>query len=341
AALAAIFRKTQRWRELGLSLGELTQLVSSDATRVRLLREYGALLSEHLGDPRKARTVLEQALSASPDDPNAHHDLARLYDLARQWDKSVELRIRAVELTKDQRKQATLLMEIGQIEEKRNDEVAALAAYDRAGRTDNQLIEALRAQANLHRKARRSDRLLDVLRAELDRGVEVSRRLQIQLEVARLVQDDNAGNADPQEALTAYLDVLGLEPDNNAALAGVERIAKSKARWPELAQAFRSAPRTPSNLRTLSDALEHLGEWGELAEVRQAELDAAVVPAEKVRLATSLAHLYEQKLGDSEGAARAFQAAIATGHAPEGVHRELVRVLEQAQRWSELAIALE
>ena len=338
AALVAIFRKTQRWRELGQALGELTQLVTSEATRVRLLREYGALLAEHLGDPRKARTVLEQALASHPDDPSAHHELAKLYDLARQWDKSVELRMRAVELTKDPRKQATVLMEIGQIEEKRNDETAALAAYDRASRTDGAMVDALRAQANLHRKARRSDRLLDVLRAELDRGVDVSRRLQIQLEVARLVQD---GKADSNEALAAYLDVLSLEPDNNAALAGVERIARGSGRWAELAQAFRGAPRTPSNLRTLADALEHLGEHGELAEVRQAELEAAVVPAEKVRLASVLAQLYEQKLGDVDGAARAYQAAIATGHAPEGVHRELVRLLEQAQRWPELAVALE
>ncbi len=338
AALVAIYRKTARWREVGQVLAELTQLVAHEDTRVRLLREYGALLHEQLGDARKARQVLEQALAASPDDPGAHHELAKLYDLARQWDKSVELRQRAVELTKDPRKQAVLLMEIGQIEEKRNDEAAALSAYDRASRADGQLLDALRAQASLHRKARRSDRLLDVLRAELGRGVDVPRRLQIQLEVARLVQD---GKADSVEALAAFLDVLQLEPDNAPALAGVERIARASGRWAELAQAYRRAPSTPANLRILADALEHLGEWGELATVRQAELDAVSSPSEKARLATSLAQLYEHKLGDLDGAARMLQISAASGPINDQAHRELVRVLEQSQRWPELAVALE
>ncbi|MCA9677392.1 MAG: tetratricopeptide repeat protein, partial [Myxococcales bacterium] len=338
AALVAIYRRTQRWREVGQVLSELTALVAHEDTRVRLLREHGALLHEQLGDARKARQVLEQALALSPDDPGAHHELAKLYDLARQWDKSVELRQRAVDLTKDARVQAILLMEMGQIEEKRNDEAAALSAYDRAARADGQLLDALRAQAALHRKARRSDRLLDVLRAELDRGVDVPRRLQIQLEVARLIQD---GKADSEEALKAFLDVLALEPDNTLALTGVERIARAGGRWPELAQAFRRAPATPSNLRVLADALEHLGEWAELAVVRQAELEALSSPGEKSRLATQLAQLFEHKLGDLDGAARMLQIAAGTGHPGEQVHRELVRVLEQSQRWPELTAALE
>ncbi len=338
AALVALYRKTSRWREVGQVLSELTQLVAHDGTRVRLLREYGALLHEQLGDARKARQVLEQALAASPDDPGAHHELAKLYDLARQWDKSVELRQRAVELTKDPRKQATLLMEIGQIEEKRNDEAAALTAYDRASSADGNMLDALRAQAALHRKARRSDRLLDVLRIELDRGVDVPRRLQIQLEVARLVQE---GKADSAEALTAYLDVLQLEPENAPALAGVERIGRAGGRWTEVAQAFRRAAPTAANLRVLAEALEHLGDWTELATVRQAELEAVSSPAEKGRLATILAQLYEHKLGDLDGAARMLQITAGSGHATEQTHRELVRVLEQSQRWPELTIALE
>ena len=244
----------------------------------------------------------------------------RLYDQARQWDKSVELRTRAAELTKDARAQAALFMEIGQLEEtKRSDDAAALAAYERAHRTDNRLVEALRAQAQLHRKARRSDRLLDVLRAELERGVEVPRRLQIQLEVARLVQEGDAGGGDA--ALGAYLDVLAVEPDNATAIAGVERIARPAGRWAELARAFRGAPRTPSNLQVFAEALEQLGEWAELAQIKSLEIEAAATPHDKARLATALAALYETKLGDVDAAIRTYQLAATAGVSGDAAQR--------------------
>ncbi len=340
AALAAIYRKGQRWRELATVLAELSGHVASDRNRIAILRELGAILAEHLGDQRRARTMLEQALTLSPDDPGALHELAKLYDQARQWDKSVELRTRAAELTKDARAQAALFMEIGQLEEtKRSDDAAALAAYERAHRTDNRLVEALRAQAQLHRKARRSDRLLDVLRAELERGVEVPRRLQIQLEVARLVQEGDAGGGDA--ALGAYLDVLAVEPDNATAIAGVERIARPAGRWAELARAFRGAPRTPSNLQVFAEALEQLGEWAELAQIKSLEIEAAATPHDKARLATALAALYETKLGDVDAAIRTYQLAATAGVSGDAAQRELARLLEQHQRWPDLAGSLE
>jgi tetratricopeptide (TPR) repeat protein len=339
AALAALYRKAQRWRDLAGTLGELSAMVQHPQTRVALLREYASVLSEHLADPRRARTVLEQALALAPDDPPALHELAKLYDQARQWDKSIELRQRAVELYGDARAQAALLLEIGHIEEgKRNDETAALAAYDRAYRTDSTVIDALRAQQQLHRRARRGDRLLETLREELDRGVDAPRRLQVQLEVARLVQDVGG---DVDSGLAAYLDVLTIESDNAAALGGVERIARGSGRWAELARAFRGAPKTPSNLRTLGEALERLGDWPELAEVRQAEIDASPTPADKARLATQLASIYEQKLGDVDAAVRMHQLALTAGVPVDASQRELARLLEQTQRWPELATTLE
>jgi len=335
-ALAALYRKTERWRELSGVLGDLAGLVSSETTKVALLREHGAILAEHLADPRRARTVLEQAQALRGDDPDVTYELAKLYDQARQWDKAIELRVRATELVKEPRRQAALLLEVGQIEEtKRNDEAAAMAAYERAARLDERAVEPLRAQAALHRKARRTDRLLAVLSAELARGIEPSRRMQIQLEVARLHEDVREAD----RALAAYLDVLSIEPDHAGALQGVERIARAHERWRDLANAFRQAPRTLSNLRVLAEALERLGEWTELSTVRQQEIEAA--PAtDKSRLATALARLAEDKLGDVEVAIRYHQLAATQGSSRDS-HRDLTRLLERAERWGELAGALE
>ena len=335
-ALAAIYRKAERWRELSAVLGDLTGLVTSESLKVSLLREHGSLLAEQLTDGRRARSVLEQAQALRPDDPDVTYELAKLYEQSRQWDKAIELRSRVTELIKDARRQAEMWLEIGQIEEhKRSDEAAALLAYERAARTDERALEPLRAQQHLHRKARRHDRLLALLEQELARGVEPSRRLAIQLEAGRLHEEAR----DVEAAVAAYQDALTVEPSDAAALAGIDRLARGHDRWRDLAAAFRKAPRTLGNLRVLAEALEHLGEWNELSEVRQAEIEQTP-PVDRPRLAVALAKMAEEKLGDVETAIRFHQlAAVGTGSSDS--HRDLTRLLERTERWPELAAALE
>mgnify|MGYP002377498904 CR=1 FL=1 len=335
-ALAAIYRKAERWRELSSVLGDLSTLCTSEDLKLVFLREHGKLLAEQLGDTRRARTVLEQAQALRPDDAEVTYELARLYESSRQWDKAIELRGRVAELQKDPRRQAQMHLEIGQIEEqKRGDDAAALAAYERAQKLDERALEPLRAQQALHRKARRHDRLLTLLQQELTRGVEPSRRLAIQLEAGKLYEEAR----DPEHALAAYDDALSIEASDAQALAGVDRVARGHDRWRELATAYRRAPRTLANLRVLAEALERLGEWNELAEIRQAELEMTPAP-ERPRLAANLARMAEDKLGDVETAIRFHQIAAQGGAATDS-HRDLTRLLERTERWPDLAAALE
>jgi len=347
-ALAGIYRKGERWRELSTVLGELTALVTSPTARASLLREHGALLAGELADVRRARAVLEEAQALAPDDLDVTYELARLYEHGRQWDKAIELRGRIAERSKDPRRQAELHVEIGHLEEdKRADDVAALAAFERAAKLDERALEPLRAVAALHRKHQRADRLLATLAAELARGVEPSRRVVVQLEAARLL--DEAG--DHPRALAGFLDVLTIETDSPVALVGIERVARASGAWRELATVYRSAPRNLANLRVLGEALERLGEWSELSQIRQAELEQAPA-ADRGRLAAALARLAEDKLGDTDAAIRfhTLAASASVSAAPTGgpsapasteSHRELARLLEAAERWPELTVAVE
>lgn len=340
-ALVSILRKAERWRELSTTLGELTALAVSPVTRSALLREHGALLAGELGDVAQARVVLEQAQELAPDDLDITYELAKLYEHARrdsptQWDKAIELRARIIERTKEPRRQAELLVEIGRLEQDhRGDDLAALAAFERAARLDERSPEPLRAAAALHRKHQRTDALLATLAAELDRGVEPSRRLIVQLEAGRL--HEAAG--DSARAIAAFADATTVEPDHDEALAGVERVGRAGQHWREVATAFRQAGRSLAHLRVLAEALERLEEWTELSQVRQAEFDQA--PAlDRPRLAAALARMAEDKLGDVDTAIRYHALAAQTAHATDS-HRDLTRLLERAERWPELVTALE
>lgn len=339
-ALAALYRATGRRRELVTVVARLVELIADQDLLVELLRELGQLYASEFNNTRRARELLERALSIDPAHAATLHGMAELHDRARQWDKSIELRRRAAEATDDDARRAALWMEIGDIEEtQRKDDAAALRAYEAAFDADPSAGEALHAQGRIHRRNNRFDELLEVLRAELALAPDVARTVQIQLDIAELTGKASAGSGDSTAALEAYLSALEVDPGNETALAGVKRICRAERRWNLLAEAFRGAPRTPANLPVLAEALEALETWSELAEVRRLQIEQTTSARDQGRLCHDLAEIYYEKLGDLDSAADMYRQAVASGGAPPESRQALARMLEKAARWSDLETA--
>jgi tetratricopeptide (TPR) repeat protein len=339
AALAMLFRRGSRWKELAETLDALTGLATHDALRAATLRELGRITAGKLGDQKGARAYLEKALKLQPQDAGALHALAELYGDAGEWGQAVALRERAVAASGESVRAAAILLEIGDIEERhRKDDEAARKAYARALDVDEGSVEALRALAQLHRKAKRHGDLLHVLRRELDLVQDQQRRLALYLEIARLA--DQAEN-DAAASLDGYRAALAIDPANAPALAGLERLARRDGRWDMMADALRGAPRTLRNVRALGEALEKLGQWSELADVRRVELELTEDGRDAHRAAMALAQLHEEKLADVDGAARFYRRALELdAQEPRPLHA-LAKLFESNGRWAELADVLE
>jgi len=338
-ALAAVQRRAGQWKELVATLETLADLMVEPSARAQMLREAGKVWSEQLKDSKRARSMMEKALEIDPDDADTLHAVAALYDEAGQWDKAVELRSRAVDAFQDQAKQVMLLMEIGKVEgARRDDETAALAAYERAFAIDNTSVEALRAQADIHRARGDERELLRVLRIELQMGPDDERRRMLQLELARLIATQEG---DTEGVVNAYLDALAVKPDDELALTGLETLARQERRWDALAEAFRQAPRTVHNLRVLCDALSELGEWQEYVEARNAELELIEDKGEKAKAAIHLAGVFEERLADVDRAIASYDRALELEPSSPEAQQSLARLLEENSRWAELAGAFE
>jgi tetratricopeptide (TPR) repeat protein len=347
AMLAELYRFGHRFENLATVLAELSGSLASRAARGAATREYAELLDEHLGDPDTARLAIERMLADRPDDVEAMLVLARLYErdgaITEELPsgeqgptgeaRALELRRRAVELAPA--RAGEIWIEIARGEERRGDLVAALAALDRAA--EDRHPDAPREQARLHRAAGNLERALAIARAELATDPPLGQRMQLQTQIGGLLTELGR---EPEAAVAAYLDVLSLEPDQTEALAGIEAPARALGLWDELARAFRGAPQTPRNLEVLAEALEHIAEWSELAEVRRRQLEAAATPADKARRAAELAALHERELGDVEGAIRMLLIAQAAHHDDARQH-DLLRLLRAAERWAEVAAVLE
>jgi len=336
AALAAVYRAGKRFDQLARVLAELsTRLISRDA-RAAVAREHAELLDEHLGDPATARAVLEKMIVDRPDDAEAMLVLARLCERDALWARAVELRRKAADVVAPEQR-AEIWLDIARGEERRGDRDAALAALAKA--VEDQHPHALREQTRLLRQAGKLEAALAAVRAELAAPTELAlaRRVQLQQELAQLLTELDR---EPEAVVTAYLQVLDIEPDQTEALAGIEAPARKLGLWDELARAFRGAPQTPRNLEVLAEALAKIAEWPELAEVRRRQLEAASTPAERARYATELATIYERQLGDVDGAIRMLQVAQAAQPDPAR-QQELRRLLRDARRWPEVAAMLE
>jgi tetratricopeptide (TPR) repeat protein len=337
AALAAVYRAGKRYDQLAKVLAELSTSLTSRDARASAAREYAELLDEHLGDPAGARAALERMIAERPEDDDAMLVLAKLHDRDQQWERSIDLRKRAVALAQVPDRKADIWIEIALREERRGDRDAALGALDHALETNIRRADVLREQARIHRQAGNYERALELVRAELALDPPVARRMQLQTQQAQLLV---TLGREPEAVVAAYLDVLSIEPDQTEALAGIEAPARALGLWDELARAFRGAPQTARNLEVLAEALAKIAEWPELAEVRRRQLEAATAPADKAQRAGELAALYEQELGDIDGAIRMLVIAQANAIDTQR-HKDLLRLLRSAGRWAEMAQVLE
>ncbi len=335
AALAAVYRAGKRYDPLAQVLAELSTSLTSRDARAQAAREYAELLDEHLGDPAGARAALERMIAERPEDGNAMLTLAKLCDRDEVWARAIELRRRAADLAPTPSKRAEIWIEIARGEDRRGQHEAAVVALERAA--ENGHPDALREQVRIHRQAGRLDKALATARAELATDPVITRRMQLQNEIALLLTELGQ---EPEAVVAAYLDVLAVEPDQTEALAGIEEPARALGLWDELARAFRGAPQTPRNVEVLAEALAKIAEWSELAEVRRRQLESATNPTEKAKRATELATLYERELGDTDAAIRML--LVAQSAAPDDARqKELLRLLRTAERWAEVAVVLE
>ena len=335
AALAAVYRADLRFDQLARVLSELSTSLVSPEARAAAAREHAELLDEHLGDATTARAVLEKMIEDRPDDADAMLVLAKLCERDALWIRALELRRKAAEIVVAPGKRAEIWMDIARGEEHRGDREAAMAALQKAA--EGHHPQALREQVRVQRQAGRLDEALALVRAELAGDPPDQRRVQVQLEIAAMLTELDS---EPEAVVGAYLDVLEHHPAMEEALNGIEGPARKLGLWDELARAFRAAPSTPRNLEVLSEALGHIAEWSELAEVRRRQLEAAATPAERATRAADLAMLYEKELGDLDASIRMWGIALAAQQ-DDAWQDELLRLLRAAERWSEVVTALE
>lgn len=325
------------WGAAARALEEVLPRLTVPSVHRRFTRELAVLFDEHLERPVEAETAFEQILAEDPLDAATLVALGALYARRDKPMLAIAVKRRAADLLPGRADKIRLLLESAELCRRHNDPEEGRSALEQAQLLDPSDVDVQRQLAQLYGELGEHEQAVEAARKELAGLVEPSRRVEGQLRLATLLT--NLG-MEPESVVSAYLEVLAVDPAHPIALANIQAPARAVGWWDALVRAFRSAPPSPQNLEVLAEGLEAMQSWSELARVRQLQLEASSAGdrAERSRRAVALAELYEGRLADADAAVRMLRHAqqLAPPIEQAALRARIEALLERRGRWAEL-----
>ncbi len=261
-----IYQEDENWSDLFGVLQRLVDVSRVDSDRVRYMSEMAIIAEAQLDDTSRAIELWEDVLSAAPQDREAAHELQRLLrdagkhqELADAYER--ELRMDGGEPERERELHKSLgRLWVAHLDDPFQAQVSWQQALDRDGKDR----EALDALITLHRDGENEDSLSKVLEKGIaSEQYDSGEQLGLWRELAVLRTEafgDRAGGID------AWRSVMALSPGDQQAQTELEQLYESDARWPDLADLYRT------KLDTITDEDERVETWLQLATIQQDNL---------------------------------------------------------------------
>ncbi len=297
---------TNRWQEL---LDEYTNRVKEleredRAAAADLWVKIGRWYGEHLSHLEWAIHSVQQALRIDPSHPAALGLLADLQRKRGSWHELVETLQRHASVESAPSKRTELYTQLAELLEQQIQDIAgAVHAYQQALTFDPQSRPALVALDRLYRRTEQWELLIDVLgkRAELE--TEERDQVKFKLEIGQIF---DLRIYDAGQAITAYQQVLDIDPGNLVALRALEAL------------------------------YEKTNQSEKYLEVLEAQLDVSGTDAEQVALYERMAAAWEERFDKLDRAAECLEKIVALDSRNFSAYRELARLYHQAGKWEAL-----
>jgi tetratricopeptide (TPR) repeat protein len=319
-----ISRSLQRWSDLVEVLVAEASASLDPVRGAELYARVARIAEDELKDSRKAIDAHERALSLLGDEPEILESLDRLFEATEQWDRLNDILSRRLESRDANR--PTLLVRQGQLRAAHlGDFEGALGAYQKAMEQDPGRDEALVAVRNLASKPEVATSALDLLEEYYRDAGDLEHVVELYAQRVELAPSD----ADRVTLLSEAAELWEHELDR-----------------PERAlAAIREAVRTDPRDRTLLDSLERLAEvsdrWIDLEGlVEEIAVQGDLDRRDLYELRLRSAGWYLDRMGNRERAERALADALPLDPEPIEAHRQLVALIREGERKTDLAAAL-
>ncbi len=232
-ALAALHEQAGAWVYLGQTLERLVVLETEPAARARLLVRLGSLHLYRTRDLDAAARAFAAAAEVAPDQTTPLTRLAQIHEATGRRDAVLATLRRLLPLTVDPPGRAALLVRVGRLLRRVDQQEELIAVYRQALEAQPGYLPALQALGTLLRQRGDLAGLLEILRPESEGAQTTERRALCFLEMAELLA---TGLARPEEACAAYSRALELDPDLRLAFWRLRGLLREEQRFPELAR---------------------------------------------------------------------------------------------------------
>lgn len=277
AILEAIYEVREDWEKL---IGALEILALADADterRVQLLRKIAFVAANQLGALDRALDAQARALKEDPTLPDSRLELEQLAESANAWDSLISIYNDIAGGLSDPALARDYWMRLAAIEEQLGKVDEAAQSYERVLALDPSDAEALLAMDALYRRTEHWDDLIRVFRRRIELTEDGVERESLYAQMAQ-VFEEKLGK--PDEAIAAYREVLALDPASQVALAALDGL------------------------------LSRQGQFGELAENLETQLNLADTEEGQLALMLRLASLREGQMGQMELAIEGYRQVL-------------------------------
>jgi tetratricopeptide (TPR) repeat protein len=265
AAMAGIYRNLGQWDMLAQVLTRQVEVSTDGEERKDIFFALGELYENKLAKNEQAVAAYRAALAIDPQMIDALDALQRLFGNMQSWSDLIGVLRQKIQATEDPETTIDLQQQVGQIYEIRlEDSANAVEAYRAVLERDASYMPALKALEGLFSREERWQDLLDILEMQLEVVTSERERISLLLRMAQMLEQEFVKPERAAERLEAVLDI---DPVNEPALTGLQRLYRQNRKWQELVDTlFKHIEATPDR-----DARVAL--YQEVAKVYSEELD--------------------------------------------------------------------
>jgi golgin subfamily B member 1 len=302
ARLRHYYEQDEDWPKVVKIAERQLGLTDDRAERARRSMELAALITDRLGDDRKAIAIYERVLEMDPEDLTALQAVSGLYGKTGNHQRLAYADEKLLERTQEPEARRKLLLEIADLYETKLDEPARGFEWYRRAYLESPSAENLQVVDQAAERHGLYDELIQIYEGARERAGEPFEQLAASLKIA-LICEEKLG--DPARAFQTLVDALPTDPAGDELLHNLERLA------------------------------ERTGDWKRLLDVYAQVARARTETEERVELLRLRAEVREKRMGDPSAALDETLRSFAIEPRNAKTQEEILRLARVTGRWEE------
>ena len=354
-ACASLQRSAQQWSELSatirrmLEVGELRGTLGEQET-IDLLAQLAALEGDTLGRIDEAVRAWRAVVALDASDLRALRALEKLFMRAARWPEAVEVLERRALVIDDERARTEIWLQAAAIaEDKLHDVTRAAGMYERVRGYDPDNRVAAEQLEAIYRRQHSWTELVELLLERSEAVTEAGSQIRILHDIAGIYERELD---DPDSAFFVMHAAFNRDCTHPRTSKELERLAVATERWEELLEECTKRVREleREDPGTAADLWIKIARWQKLAgdpssgeaddklleleprklvEMLEAQLDIVSADSERASLYERIATIWEERLGNLDRAAEAYEQVVAIAPRDQAAYHLLARLYQR------------